>query len=65
MGAYLRHGRIPVKKTVARTEVRIDMCVFLQNCPRGWDYDDDTELKISMKPQDIASSRESVENMPN
>ncbi len=28
-----------------------DMRAFLQNCPR--DYDDDAELKISMKPQDV------------
>jgi hypothetical protein len=35
-----------------------DMCAFLQNCPQ--DYDDDTEFKISMKPQDVASSRECV-----
>jgi len=31
------------------------MCAFLQNCPR--DYDDVTE----MKPQDVASSRECVD----
>jgi hypothetical protein len=36
-----------------------DMRAFLQNCPR--DYDDDTEFKISMKPQDVASSRECVD----
>jgi hypothetical protein len=36
-----------------------DMRAFLQNCPR--DYDDDTEFKISMKPQDVASSREYVD----
>ena len=36
-----------------------DMRAFLQNCPR--DYDDDAELKISMKPQDVASSRECVD----
>jgi hypothetical protein len=36
-----------------------DMCAFLQNCPPN--YDDDTEFKISMKPQDVASSRECVD----
>jgi hypothetical protein len=36
-----------------------DMRAFLQNCPR--DYDDDTEFKLSMKPQDVASSRECVD----
>jgi len=36
-----------------------DMRDFLQNCP--WDYDDDTELKISMKPQGIASLQECVD----
>jgi hypothetical protein len=36
-----------------------DMRAFLQNCP--WDYDDDTEFKLSMKPQDVASSRECVD----
>jgi hypothetical protein len=35
-----------------------DMGAFLQNCPR--DYKDDTEFKLSVKPQDIASSRECV-----
>ena len=32
---------------------------FLQNCPR--DYDDDTEFQLLMKPQDVASSRECVD----
>jgi hypothetical protein len=32
---------------------------FLQNCPR--DYDGDVELKLSMKPQDVTSSRECVD----
>jgi hypothetical protein len=36
-----------------------DMRAFLQNCPR--DYDDDTEFKLSMKPQNVASSRECVD----
>ena len=36
-----------------------DMRAFLQNCPR--DYDDDAEHKLSMKPQDVASSRECVD----
>jgi len=36
-----------------------DMRAFLQNCPR--DYNDDAELKILMKPQDVASSRECVD----
>jgi hypothetical protein len=36
-----------------------DMCAFLQNCPQ--DYDDDTEFNLSMKPQDVASSRECVD----
>jgi len=36
-----------------------DMRAFLQNCPR--DYDDDAELKLSMKPQDVASSWECVD----
>jgi hypothetical protein len=36
-----------------------DMRGFLQNCPR--DYDDDTEFQLSMKPQDVASSRECVD----
>jgi len=35
-----------------------DMRAFLQNCPR--DYDDDNKKKLSMKPQDVASSRECV-----
>ena len=35
-----------------------DMRAFLQNCPR--DYDDDNEKKLSMKPQDVASSWECV-----
>jgi hypothetical protein len=35
-----------------------DMHAFLQNCPR--DYDDDNEKKLSMKPRDVASSRECV-----
>jgi hypothetical protein len=33
-----------------------DMRAFLQR-----DYDDDAELKLSMKPQDVASSRECVD----
>jgi hypothetical protein len=32
---------------------------FLQNCPR--DYNDDTEFQLSMKPQDVASSQECVD----
>ena len=36
-----------------------DMRAFLQNCPR--DYDDDAEHKLSIKPQDVASSRECVD----
>ena len=36
-----------------------DMRAFLQNCPR--DYDDDAEHKLSMEPQDVASSRECVD----
>jgi len=36
-----------------------DMRAFLQNCPR--DYNDDAEQKLSMKPQDVASSRECVD----
>ena len=36
-----------------------DMRAFLQNCPR--DYDDDAEHKFSMKPQDVASLRECVD----
>jgi len=36
-----------------------DMSAFLQNCPR--DYDDDTEHKLLMKPQDVASLRECVD----
>ena len=35
-----------------------DMRAFLQNCPRDYDYDN--EKKLSMKPQDVASSRECV-----
>ncbi len=35
------------------------MRAFLQNCPR--DYDNDLELKLSMKPQDVASSQECVD----
>jgi len=35
-----------------------DMRAFLQNCPR--DYDDENEKKLSMKPQDVASSWECV-----
>jgi len=36
-----------------------DMRAFLQNCPR--DYDDDAEHKLTMKPQDVASSWECVD----
>ena len=36
-----------------------DMRAFLQNCPR--DYDDDAEHKSSLKPQNVASSRECVD----
>ncbi len=36
-----------------------DMCAFLQNCPR--DYDDDVGLQLLMKPQDVASLRECVD----
>ena len=36
-----------------------DMRAFLQNCPR--DYNDDAEQKLSMKPQDVASSQECVD----
>jgi hypothetical protein len=36
-----------------------DMRAFLQNCP--WDYDDDTEFQLLMKPKDVASSRECVD----
>jgi hypothetical protein len=36
-----------------------DMRAFLQNCPR--DHDDDTEFKLSMKPQNVASLRECVD----
>jgi hypothetical protein len=36
-----------------------DMRAFLQNCPR--DYNDDTEFKLSMKPQDVASLWECVD----
>jgi hypothetical protein len=36
-----------------------DMCAFLQNCPR--DDDDDIELKLSMKPQDVTSLWECVD----
>ena len=35
-----------------------DMCAFLQNYPQ--DYDNDTESKLLMKPQDVASSWECV-----
>ncbi len=35
------------------------MHAFLQNCPR--DYNDDVEFRLSMKPQDVASSRECVD----
>jgi hypothetical protein len=35
-----------------------DMHAFLQNCPR--DYDNDTEQKYLMNPQDVASLRECV-----
>ncbi len=40
-----------------------DMRAFLQNCPR--DYDDDADLKLSTKPQDVASSRECVDGHAN
>ncbi len=36
-----------------------DMRAFLQNCPR--DYDDDVEFQLLMKPQNVASSRECVD----
>jgi len=36
-----------------------DMRAFLQNCPR--DYDNDAEHKLSIKPQDVASSHECVD----
>ena len=36
-----------------------DMHAFLQNCPR--DYGDAVELKLSMKPQDVTSLRECVD----
>jgi hypothetical protein len=36
-----------------------DMRAFLQNCPR--DYDDDVEFRLLMKPQDVASSWECVD----
>jgi hypothetical protein len=36
-----------------------DMRAFLQNCPR--DYNDDVEFRLLMKPQDVASSRECVD----
>jgi hypothetical protein len=36
-----------------------DMRAFLQNCPR--DYNDDIEFQLSMKPQDIASLQECVD----
>jgi len=36
-----------------------DMRAFLQIYPR--DYDDDTEFQLSMKPQDVASLRECVD----
>ena len=35
-----------------------DMRAFLQNCPR--DYNDENKKKLSMKPQDVASSWECV-----
>jgi hypothetical protein len=35
-----------------------DMRAFLLNCAR--DYDDNNKKKLSMKPQDVASSRECV-----
>ncbi len=35
------------------------MHAFLKNCPR--DNDDDAELKLWTKPQDVASSRECVD----
>jgi hypothetical protein len=34
------------------------MRAFLQNCPR--DYNDENKKKLSMKPQDVASSWECV-----
>jgi len=36
-----------------------DMHAFLQNCPRDYNYD--AEHKLSIKPQDVASSRECVD----
>ena len=36
-----------------------DMHAFLQNCPR--DYDNDAKLKLLMKPQDVASLQECVD----
>ena len=39
-----------------------EMRAFLQNC--ATDYDDDAEAKGTMKPRDIASSRECVDGHP-
>ena len=36
-----------------------NMRAFLQNC--AWDYNNDTEFKILMKPQDVAPLRECVD----
>jgi hypothetical protein len=36
-----------------------DMHAFLKNCPR--DYDNDVEFQLSIKPQDVTSSRECVD----
>jgi hypothetical protein len=45
-------------KPLQREKFR-DMRAFLQNCPR--DYDNDAELTLLMKPQDVAPSREFVD----
>jgi len=45
-------------KPLQRQKFRV-MQAFLQNCPT--DYDDDTEFKLSMKPQDVTSSWECVD----
>ena len=39
-----------------------DMRAFLQNCATN--YDDDAEAKRTMKPRDVASSRECVDGHP-
>ena len=57
-----RHVKIVfryVENHVGICYVFAEGAIVLKHCP--WDYDDDTEFQLSMKPQDIASLRECVD----